>query len=156
MSPTPNDPLGAGASDVPDPAAEAAFSAQVDRVSEEKRRAREAPDTPWRTWWFHSGSKWYVGLAFLIADVWIVDLAYSSGALVAGLVALVFAVYAEFLLYRYLYYVPDPEWDNPSAPFRPTWVRPVEFGRWTEQGAAIRAGGTVAAPEAGPDPKEFL
>jgi len=156
MSPADKDSFGGAATDTPDPVAETAFRAQVDRVAEEKQLARDAPDIPWRAWWFQSGSKWYVGLGFLVVDVWLLDLAYDANVLALGLGGLVVALYAEWLLYRYLYYVPDPELDDPSKPFRPSWIRPVEFGRWTEQGAAIRAGGIVAPPEQGPDPKEFL
>jgi hypothetical protein len=155
MSPTPTNSFGTEMPEVPDPAAEDAFQAQVDRVAAEKKRAREAPDVPWRTWWYNSGSKWYVVLGFLIGDVWLLDVGYLAGSLVLGIVALAVALYAEFLLYRYLYYVPAEE-DDLQGPFRRSWFRPVEFGRWTEQGAALRSGGRVEAPEAGPDPKEFL
>lgn len=156
MSPTGDDPRATGAEGVPDAAAEFAFEAQVDRVAEEKRQAREAPDVPWRTWWFHSGSKWYIVIAFLILDVWILDYAYLTGLVAVVGVLFVFAIYGEFLLYRYLYYVPSEDALRPRTRFRRTWIRPVEYGRWTPEGAVVRSGGTVVAPEQGPDPKEFL
>jgi hypothetical protein len=40
--------------------------------------------------------------------------------------------------------------------FRPTWYRPVEYGRWTPEADLVRSGiGIYDRPE-GPDPKEFL
>ena len=140
----------------PDPAAEFALEAQLDRVEIEKEQARRAPDLPWTAWWFHSGSKWYLVVGYLIADVWLLSAAIEYNVLAVGIVGLIVALYAEFLLYRYLYYVPPDEPTRSDGPFRPSFVRPVEYGRWTPEGATLRAGGTVARPETGPDPKEFL
>ncbi len=145
-----------GAPAAPNPEADEAFEGRVYRVAEEKQRARDAPDLPWRTWWFHSGSKWYLGLAFLVVDVWILDGSYDAGYLAFGLVGCLAALYAEFLLYRYLYYVPDLGDERRPGRFRPSWTRPAQYGRWTPEGEAVRAGGTVVAAEPGPDPKEFL
>jgi hypothetical protein len=144
------------ADDVSDPAAEFAFESQVDRVAEEKRRALEAPDIPWRTWWFHSGSKWYVGLGFLIIDIWILGLGFETGSLLLAAVLMALAIYGELLLYQYLYYYPPEQLPGHRTPFRRTWFRPVPYGRWTTEGEVLRAGGTVITPDQGPDPKEFL
>jgi hypothetical protein len=156
MSPTGDDPRETGAEGVPDPAAEYAFRVQVDRVEQEKQLARAAPDVPWRTWWFHSGSKWYLVIAFLVLDVWILDYVYLTGLVLILGAVFVLALYGEFLLYRCLYYVPPEDAAVTGTRFRRTWYRPVEYGRWTPQGEVVRAGGTVAPPEAGPDPKEFM
>jgi hypothetical protein len=154
MPPTGDSTLPSASQSPPDPAADFAFEAEVDRVAREKQLARELPDVPWRIWWFHSGSKWYIVTAFLVLDVWLAALVFGFGSipLIVGLVAV--AVYAEFLLYRYLYYVPE-DGERRRGPFRPTWSRPVQYGRWTAEGETVRAGGTVA-PSDGPDPKEFL
>ncbi len=155
MPPTPDD-TGPSRFDGPsDPNEAYAFRSQADRVAEEKRAALEAPDVPWRVWWLQSGSKWYLAVGFLIADVWIVSLGLELGAPALSLVGLLVAIYLEFLLYRYLYYIPPLDEPRRRGRFRRTWTRPVEFGRWTPQGAALRSGGAVA-PAEGPDPKEFL
>jgi len=153
MSPTGDD---TGASSVPDASDEFAFRQQVDRVVDEKRRALADPGPSWREWWFHSGSKWYVGLAFLIFDVWVVGFGLEIGLLSVAIGLFVLALYGEFLLYRYLYYEPEIDVTGPRTPFRRTWYRPVEYGRWTAEGEVLRAGGTVVVPDDGPDPKEFL
>jgi len=156
MAPT-DDPTAAPLRETtPTPEEEFALAAQIDRVEAEKQAARDAPDIPWGKWWFESGSKWYVALGFLILDVWLFSIGYSLGSALAIVGFLVAALYGEFLLYRFLYYVPSPDDLPPKGPFRPTWARPVEYGRWTEEGAARRLGGPVARAEQGPDPKEFL
>lgn len=156
MSPTGDDNPPAKFEDGTDPGSDYAFAAQIDRVEAEKQAARDAPDIPWRVWWYQSGSKWYVVLGFLIVDVWVVGTALSYGLGVLLFVCVAGATYAEFLLYRYLYYEPDPDGPRRPGPFRRSWTRPVEFGRWTEEGAARRAGRTVRPSDGGPDPREFL
>ena len=67
------------------------------------------------------------------------------------------AIYLELLLYRFLWYRPDPEEGYRATAFRPTWLRPVRYGRWTPEAFRAREGkdpfGDVAV---GPDPREFL
>lgn len=156
MAPVPTDLPETETGALPDPSADYAFEAHYDRVAQEKEAARRAPDIPWGTWWLRSGSKWYLAVGFLIADVWIFAGALPLIGVGLAFVPLAGALYAEFLLYRYLYFVPGDDEEPRRGPFRPSWTRPVEYGRWTAEGAALRAGGTVVSPEAGPDPKEFL
>ncbi len=156
MTPVPTDLPATDPGELPDPSGEYAFEQHYDRVALEKEAARRAPDIPWATWWFRSGSKWYVGLGFLILDVWLFASVLPWIGLGLAIVTTAVALYAEFLLYRYLYFLPGDDDEPRRGPFRPTWTRPVEYGRWTAEGAAVRAGGTVVTPEAGPDPKEFL
>jgi hypothetical protein len=133
-----------------------AIESQIDRVEQEKRKALSDPGPTWRAWWFHSASKWYIGLLFLIVDVWIFSAAAEASAIALGAVAVAAAVYAEFLLYRYLYYEPPLGRAKSEGRFHRTWYRPVEYGRWTEEGEILRAGGTLPAADGGPDPHEFL
>jgi hypothetical protein len=129
---------------------------RLGRVAEEKKRALAEPGPSWRQWWFHDASKWYVGLAFLILDVWVVAYGFEAGALFGAVGILVVAGYAEFLLYRYLYYRPHPGDHGGARGFRRTFTRPVPFGRWTPEADLVRAGGTLVPEEEGPSPKEFL
>lgn len=138
------------------PEDEFALDARLSAVSEEKRRALAAPGPSWRQWWFHDGSKWYVGLGLLILDIWLLAYGFEAGALLGAVALLVVAVYAEFLLYRYLYYRPHPDDQAHATRFRRTWTRPVAFGRWTPEADFVRAGGKLPGPEEGPNPKEFL
>ncbi len=140
----------------PDEGERFALEARMDRVAEEKRRALGEPGPTWREWWFQSGSKWYVGLGFLILDVWLLSAAFEAGAATLGFLALLPALYAEFLLYRFLYYQPPVGPSASEGRFRRTWTRPVEYGRWTREAAIEKAGGTVPRAEGGPDPREFL
>jgi hypothetical protein len=124
---------------------------------ESERKRREAsiaePGPPWRTWVFETGLRPYFLLMFLILDAWLVTLWYEVGSALGLVLTLIPAIYAEFLLYRYLWTRPDLE---APRPFRRTWYRPVWAGRWTAEGIRLRAG----APMPGPDPsrkrEEFL
>jgi hypothetical protein len=135
----------------------AAFRAQLDRVEEEKQRALHEPGPTWREWWFHSASKWYILLGFLVVDLWVVAYWVEVGNGVAGLLSVLALLYGEFLLYQFLWFRPDPEVRlGRRAPFRPTWWRPVRYGRWTPEGEVARSRGGAAVEEEGPDVKEFL
>jgi hypothetical protein len=138
------------------PLSRAALRDQLDRVEEEKRQALLEPGPSWREWWYFSASKWYVGLGLLIVDSWIISSWFQYGSLLAGILALVGAIYLEFLLYEYLYYRPHPERERRRGRPRAVWFHPVEFGRWTPEGAILRAGGTIPGTSDTPTPEEFL
>ena len=98
-------------------------------------------------------------LAFFIVLAWEITYLYpaSNTPLYEVLPVMAGTVYGEYLLYQYLWY-------RPSASSRSTravghghrWIVPVRYGRWTEEGVALRAGKVVPEPEHGPDAKEFL
>jgi len=138
------------------PEDEFALEARLSEVTQEKKRALAAPGPSWREWWYHDGSKWYVGLGFLVADIWVMAYGFEAGALLGAIAVLVAAGYLELLLYRYLYYRPRTEDHVGSRPFRRTFLRPVPFGRWTPEADFVRAGGTFPPEQEGPSPKEFL
>ena len=134
---------------------------------EERKRALEDPGPSWREWAFGSLFKIYLLLGFLIVDSWIAALWLEPARTLGGTVAtvgllgsLAAAVYGEYVAFLYLYALPrgDPSRSTRSE-FRPTWLRPFEFGRWTEPGRRVRLGlppyGTKPTPE-GPDPTEFF
>jgi len=127
-----------------------------DRVAAEKSRALREPGPSWRTWMFQSALRTYYVLGILIADVQVVVFWYEEGSVVGLVVSLVLALYLEFLLYRYLWYRPRPEALLTSGKFHPTWLRPVEYGRWTVEADLVRAGVSIRRTEEGPSPKEFL
>lgn len=127
-----------------------------DRVAYEKELARRIPDIPWRQWALYSGLKVWLGLGFLIVDSILAAFWVENQGYVALALSLALVVYLEFLLYRYLWYVPSEDHAPRRGPFKPSWHRPVEFGRWTPEAARARAGlGPTTAPQ-GPDPREFL
>jgi hypothetical protein len=138
------------------PLERAALRDQMDRVQAEKHGALLDPGPSWREWWFFSASKWYVGLGLLIIDSWILGTWIEAGLWVGALLSLLAAFYLEFLLYQYLYYRPHPDSVRRRGQERSPWVHPVEFGRWTPEGHAIRSGGTVHRASDGPSPEEFL
>jgi hypothetical protein len=134
---------------------------QVLRVRQEKREALKDPGPSWGDWFFFGGAKWYVIMGYLIVLSWEASYLFPSSLaripfyevvpVIAG------TVYGEFLLYRYLWYQPPAR----SRSTRPDWVdsrwfRPLPYGRWTEEGVAIRSGKLVIDPDRGPDPREFL
>jgi len=125
------------------------------RVAEEKRRALQDPGPSWKEWWQYSGSKWWIGLGLFIGDIWLVLTWLEVGSVVGAVLSIVAALYLEFLLYRFLWFRPSPEHPSPRGPFRRTWLRPVEFGRWTPEAELVRRGGNLSRDQ-GPNPKEFL
>ncbi len=138
------------------PGDELADESLEDRVKQEKARALEEPGPSWRTWWFQRALRGYYLLGMLIVDVQVVVGWYEVGSAVGLVVCLVIAVYLEFLLYRYLWYRPRADAAPPRGRFRPTWVRPSEYGRWTPEADLVRAGHPIYRAEEGPNPKEFL
>jgi hypothetical protein len=137
------------------------YSRAVDRVREDQLRALRDPGPTWREWWYYDGMKWWVGLLYLILDSWIgvgwIDWAGYVAWGTAGLfVSLAGALYLEILFYRYLWRRPQEE-ASQTGPFRPGWTALREFGRWTPEEAAVRAGKIRRAPTDGStDAHEFL
>ncbi len=131
---------------------EVSVGERMDRVAEEKRQALLDPGPPWKEWFLYSGAKWWVGLGFLIVDVWILVTWIELGAAILFGPLLVVSLYLEVLLYRYLWYRPS----EPSRNFHASWFTPVRYGRWTPEGGQLRAGASLTDVEEGPNPHEFL
>lgn len=144
------------------PEEEQIWQAGVERVEQEKREALRAPGPSWREWFFYDLAKWWVGLLFLVVDVWIGGTWIYGGTLstldVGGLVlSVVLAVYLEFLLWGYLWRRPSDTTVRSRRRFRPSWRALREFGRWTPEAARLRDRRGRAAPDDGlPNPHEFL
>lgn len=134
-----------------DLASDPQFRVIVDQVAAEKKAALAEPGPSWKEWGLHSALKWYVALAFLMADGWLVDTVLVAGSYL-GLAALVPAVYAEYLVWQYLWYRPEEARTTRRRP--PRWAHPVRFGRWTAEGDRARRGELVLTDE--PTPSEFL
>jgi hypothetical protein len=121
---------------------------QLDRVAEEKRRALEDPGPSWKEWLLQSAAKWWIGLGVLVLDAMLVVEFLDLGGhwLVYLVPALAGAVYAEFLLWRVLWYIPA----EMRRRFVRTWYRPVPYGRWTPEAEYARAHpmGSVDGPSA--------
>ncbi|MCI4336877.1 MAG: hypothetical protein L3K17_06755 [Thermoplasmata archaeon] len=131
-------------------------------TGEARRRALAEPGPSWSEWFYRSFARTWIVLGFFILDVFIIATWGAPLNLLVMVSALVLAIYGEFLLYEYLWYQPrERRHHRPRTPgpFRPTWLRPVEYGRWSADAALIRAGklpATIDTPEVGPDPREFL
>jgi hypothetical protein len=138
------------------PEEEEQLQARLDAVAEEKRLARLAPGPSWRDWFLYDASRWWIGLALLIVDSWIVVGWLPTGDLLALGVSLVGAIYLEYLLGQYLWHRPGELPTRRSGVFRPTWVHPFPYGRWTPEAVAVRAHGPSVLGDGSPDPKEFL
>ena len=126
----------------------------LDEETRAKAVAAEGPS--WREWFYFEFLKVWIALALLIVDSWIVA-GWSDPLNPVGLAAtLAPAIYLEFLLYRYLWYRPNPERAD-EREFRRTIVRPVRFGRWTPEAWRAREGrDAFEGALVGPDPREFL
>lgn len=126
-----------------------------ERWEEEKRRARDHPGASWKEWLYFTAFRWWMGIAFLIVDTWIVTIFLVPRQWVFLALSILPAVYLEYLLYGYLWRRPGPTTDV-SRSRRVRWP-PYEVGRWTPEGFQLRAGVAVEPAEPpGPDPREFL
>lgn len=134
----------------------AALRAQLDAVAEEKQRALEDPGPSWHDWWYFSASKWYVLIGFLILDVWVGGFWVEAGYGAVALASVVALLYGEFLLYEYLWRRPALPERGRAPPFRRTWWRPVEVGRWTPEAAARARTGALPGEDDAPDLHEFV
>ena len=143
------------------PEEQEAFEAGLERVEIEKARALADPGPTWREWFFYDHAKWWVGLGFLIVDVWVggawfTDGAFSTTRLLGAVATVVPAFYVEALLYRYLWRRPSDTELRKPGPFRRTVFTLREFGRWTPESDQIRAGKVIRSPDGGPNLDEFL
>ena len=137
---------------MPDPDVDNDF-ATPEGDQQRRLAALKEPGPSWRTWTFETGLKPYVLLLFLVLDAWIVLTWAEYGSAVGLFLTLVPAIYAELLLYRFLWVRPHPE---EPRPFHRTWSRPVWAGRWTPEGARLRAGEMMPRPDESRKRDEFL
>jgi hypothetical protein len=149
------------------PEEEAILRDQLDRVQEEKRAAAAMPGLSWREWFLYRSSKVYISMGLVILDLWLVaafleDVHFNGYSGYVGVLyglPLAVAVYAEFLLARFLWYRPPHGLTRQSLrkrSFLAHFWTPVAFGRWTPEAEDFRAGRVYAGPESGPDPREFI
>jgi hypothetical protein len=141
--------------DEPSPGDELAAYSLEDRVAAEKTRALKEPGPSWRQWLYQSAFRGWYALAILIVDVQIVVFWIEVGSTIGLGVTLALALYLEFLLYQILWHRPRSD-ARPGRPFRRTWLRPAEYGRWTPEAELVRAGVSIYRTEQGPNPEEFL
>ncbi len=134
----------------------AVLRARMDAVEAEKQQALKDPGPSWRDWWFRSASKWYILVGCLVADVWVVTYWLELGSLLGAVLSLAAAVYAEYILYEFLWYRPPLLISFHRSHFRPTWWRPFRFGRWTPEAAIWAEQPHDELEEEGVNPKEFL
>jgi hypothetical protein len=125
-------------------------------VRQEMEAARQDPGPTWRQWFLFQGAKWWLGLAFLTVDTWIVVGAIMAG-LAVSLAVLVLALYLEIVTYEYLWHRPEGAPRRAPVPLHLRWFRPVPVGRWTPEAEEMRRGHAISgAAEGSPDPREFL
>jgi hypothetical protein len=117
---------------------------------EERQAAVLAPGESWTEWLYGTAFKWWLGLALLIIDSWIVAGWIEVGGWYDLAGSIVLAIYLEFLLYQYLWHSYRPEL---RGKFRPTWHAPFEVGRWAPERKDALAG---RIEPSGPDPRQFL
>lgn len=121
---------------------------------EEREAAIRVPGPTWREWLYTEAFRWWLGIALLIGDAWLVAGWIEVGGWVGLAVSLPAALYIEYLLFQYLWHPYHPEL---RGKFRRTWYRPFKVGRWTADRARLLIRGGEPTPgEVGPDPREFL
>jgi hypothetical protein len=139
--------------DVTPPEGETADPKELERLRD---RALALPS--WAEWFYASFLKVYGALGLFVGDAILAAYWLEIPNALGLLATLLPVVYLEFLLFQYLWHEPDPSGATRSAgPFRPTWLRPVRFGRWSSMGQRVRRGRAPFPGEgSGPDPHEFL
>ncbi|MCI4331668.1 MAG: hypothetical protein L3K19_07485 [Thermoplasmata archaeon] len=125
---------------------------------EERAAALANPGPTWREFFLFEFTKIWVLLGFLIVDTIVVASFFHPLDLPAVVIALGACTYLEFIGYQCLWYRPPLDDRYRREPFRRTWRRWVEFGRWTPEADRRRSGEDPygADPSLGPDPSEFL
>ncbi len=121
-----------------------------------RRTLADLPGPTWREWFFYSFLKTWIALGFFVLDAIVIVFwlsPFEPGPLAASLAVV---LYVELLLYRFLWYRPDLSGPRAAGKFQPSWLRPVEFGRWTPEAAIARSGQSPYPRPAGPNPREFL
>ena len=115
------------------------------------------PGPSWKEWFFHEFARAWILLGFFIADAIIFVLWAVPFVPVAMVLSIIGAIYLEFLAYQVLWSRGNAEEEYRMPVFRPTFFRPVRFGRWTPEFDRLRRGADPwgDAPR-GPDPAEFL
>jgi hypothetical protein len=113
------------------------------------------PGPSWREWLYGEAFKWWLGLALVVVDGWILAAGIEAAAWIPLGIAAVAAVYLEYLLYQYLWHPYQPEL---RGKFRRSWVHPFEVGRWCPEHEWLSRGlpDPNAAEAPGPDPRNFL
>jgi hypothetical protein len=132
-----------------------------DLTEEQRQAALVDPGPTWREYFYYSFVKVWVCLGFFVLDAVLVASLLNPLQLVALVLAVPLAIYAEYVLYMYLWYRPSLAHAlSRREEFRPSWRLPVEFGRWTPESDRIRRGLDPflrrAPSPAGPDSREFL
>jgi hypothetical protein len=124
---------------------------------EERARAIAEPGASWREFLFFELAKVWIVLGLFVLDSWIIIYWTQPLNVAALFLSLAAAIYLDFLLYRVLWYRPDPEESYLKREFRPTLIRPVRWGRWTPEAWRARDGRDPYGDAiVGPDPREFL
>lgn len=126
-----------------------------DLDEEARQRALAERGPSWKEWFYFEFLKVWIVLGLLIVDSWIIAIWLDPINVLAIVGSVAVVLYAEFLLYRCLWYRPDP--DHEPREFHRTYLRPVRFGRWTPEAWRVRAGlDPMPGSTGGPDPREFL
>jgi hypothetical protein len=127
-------------------------------LDDETRQAALAdPGPSWREWFYFDFARAWIVLLFFVVDSWVVAIFLIPLNLYGMVPSLIGAVYAEILAYRYLWARPRRDRSMLSGEtFKPTWLTPVRWGRWTPEAWRVRAGLDPEPGRTGPDPREFL
>jgi hypothetical protein len=124
---------------------------------ETRRSALDDPGASWQEWFYFEFAKVWILLGFFVGDS-IAAVSFADPFDPALMLSVLFLLsYLEFLAYRCLWFRPDPEKEWRFTEFRPSWLRPVRFGRWTPEAFRLRQGRSAfEEAQVGPDPAEFL
>ena len=126
--------------------------------SDPLRQELEEPGSTWTGFLYFELAKVWILLGLFILDSWIIvfwtELPGWEWALLPTLGA---ALYADFVVYRVLWYRPPDDDVYRFRPFQRTWIRPVRWGRWTPEAWRAKAGkDPYGNAPVGPDAREFL
>jgi hypothetical protein len=127
-------------------------------TEEERKKYIADPGTPWKTWLLTEGLKTWIGLAMLILDIFLYGTLWLTGnvyARYAIIPAMIGAVYLNYLLWIYLWRVPDID-ELRKGRLKRTLRSPFPVGRWTLEYKTWKEQGVSALHSDEINPKEFL
>jgi len=129
------------------------------KLSEEERKEVIAdPGLSWKDWAIYQGLKTWVGLALFIGDCLLFAGLWTGGSVayrISIAPAMAGAIYLNYLLWSYLWYVPDIG-QLRKAKQKRTLLHPFPVGRWTPEYETYKKSGLRGLHAEEVNPEEFL
>jgi hypothetical protein len=125
---------------------------------EERKEIIDVPPSPWKEWFLTEGSKTWIAVGLLILDIfvygalWLSSWAYAHYLIPPALIA---ALYLNYVLWTYLWSVPDID-ELRKGRLKHTLAHPFPVGRWTPEYKVWKEQGDAGLHSGALNPDEFV